>query len=192
MKDSQASATERVLATARTLYCDPAGGHPTMDDVARAAGIGRATLYRYFRNRDELLLSVMEHEAIQIALRVEKQIRRYKQPSQFIIEGMLRAREEILGNELFNALFQSGEGAALNRLLFNSDSLVDIARETMLPVVEIARASGELSSDMDFDTMAEWILRTLLSLITVPSPKLKTRASTRKFLRATMLPVLEG
>jgi hypothetical protein len=44
---------------------------------------------------------------------------------------------------------------------------------------------------MDFDTLGEWILRILVSLITVPSRKLNSSAAVRDMLYATMLPVLE-
>ena len=54
VNDPRPSTADSILATARALYCEQREGLPTMDDVARAAGIGRATLYRHFGNRDRL------------------------------------------------------------------------------------------------------------------------------------------
>lgn len=192
MTDNKPNTADTILATARSLYGDQTDGMPTMDDVAQAAGIGRATLYRYFQNRDELLLAVLEQEALVIAERVARRIRKIDRPAEHIIEGMLQALDEIQKNTLLNQLFQSSNSSTLNRLLFDTDRLVNIGMGIMLPVVQRARDSGELATDMDFDTMAEWILRMLLSLVTIPSRKLNNRAAIRKMLRATMLPVLEG
>ena len=61
----------------------------------------------------------------------------------------------------------------------------------MLPVVQRARETGELTTTMDFETLVEWILRMPVSLETFPSRKLNSQAAVRKMLRATMLPVLE-
>lgn len=182
---------QNILAAARKLYSKPSSNHPTMDDVSRAAGIGRATLYRHFKNRDDLLLTLMEQEALQLANRVEKKIRKYERPAEYVIEGMVQAWTEIRSNELLGSIFLSGSSATVSRLLFETDRLMDIAMGIMVPVVQRARDSGQLATDMDFDTLGEWILRILVSLITVPSRKLNSSAAVRDMLYATMLPVLE-
>ena len=192
MNKTSPSKSERILATARSLYSNPSANNPTMDDVAKAAGIGRATLYRHFKNRDELLLTVLEREAVDIAARVEKKIRKIEQPAEHIIEGMVQAMAEINKNDLLRNIFQSESSAAVNRLLFESDRLVNVGIGIMLPVVQRARETGELTSTMDFETLVEWILRMLVSLVTIPSRKLNSQAAVRKMLHATMLPVLEG
>ena len=192
MNETNLSKSERILATARSLYSNPSTNNPTMDDVAKAAGIGRATLYRHFRNRDELLLTVLEQEALDIAARVEKKIRNIEQPAEYIIEGMVQAMTEINKNDLLRNIFQSDSSAAVNRLLFESDRLVNVGIGIMLPVVQRAQETGELTSTMDFETLVEWILRMLVSLVTIPSRKLNSQAAVRKMLHATMLPVLEG
>jgi len=191
VNDSKQNTRERILATARQLYGDPDASSPSMDDIASAASVGRATLYRHFSTRDELLLSVLEEEASTIAERVAKRIRHIESPSEHIIEGMLEAMVEINKNKLLTAIFQSGTSGALNRLLFDTDRLINIGIAIMSPVVERARQSGGLNSHLEFELLVEWILRMLLSLVTIPSKNLKNRAAVRRLLNATMLPVLE-
>lgn len=53
----------RVLAAAATLLAAPPPGGVTMDAVARAAGVGRATLYRRYPDVASLALALLdEHE----------------------------------------------------------------------------------------------------------------------------------
>jgi AcrR family transcriptional regulator len=55
-KDKQRN-LERVLQAARELVAER-GGAVTMEDVASRAGVGVGTIYRRFRNKDELLATV--------------------------------------------------------------------------------------------------------------------------------------
>ena len=129
--------------------------NPTMDDVATAVGIGRATLYRHFKNRDDLLLAVLEQEALVIAERVEKKIGKIDNPGEHIIEGMVQAVAEINKSDLLRNIFQSGDSSIVNRLLFDTDRLINIGIGIMLPVVQRAQQTGQLKTDMDFETLME-------------------------------------
>jgi AcrR family transcriptional regulator len=50
---------ERLLVAARELFAER-GLHVTMDEIAKAAGVGVGTAYRRFRNRDELIAALFE------------------------------------------------------------------------------------------------------------------------------------
>jgi AcrR family transcriptional regulator len=52
---------DRLLAAARELL-DEAGADVPLDDVARRAGVGNATLYRHFPTRGDLLVAVYADE----------------------------------------------------------------------------------------------------------------------------------
>jgi len=49
---------ERILDVAQALFLQQGLENTTMVDIARAAGITKVTLYRYFPNRDEIALAV--------------------------------------------------------------------------------------------------------------------------------------
>lgn len=49
---------DKILAGASRLFCRTAYESVQMDDVAVAAGVGKATLYRYFPSKDQLYLEV--------------------------------------------------------------------------------------------------------------------------------------
>jgi AcrR family transcriptional regulator len=52
---------ERLLAAARDVFGERGAGAP-LDEIARRAGIGNATMYRHFPDRRELLIAVYADE----------------------------------------------------------------------------------------------------------------------------------
>ncbi|TYL45622.1 TetR/AcrR family transcriptional regulator [Nocardioides sp. BGMRC 2183] len=59
-------ASERILAAAAELFAAEGITAPGMEEVARAAGCSRATLYRYFPNRRALVAAFAQREATAI------------------------------------------------------------------------------------------------------------------------------
>jgi AcrR family transcriptional regulator len=53
----------RVLGAAERLFAEKGAANTTMDDIARAAGVGRATLYRRYPDRASIAVALLdEHE----------------------------------------------------------------------------------------------------------------------------------
>src|SRR5882762_3936828 len=50
---------ERILEVAKGAFTR-SGANTSLDDIARAAGVGPGTLYRHFPSRDELVLAVID------------------------------------------------------------------------------------------------------------------------------------
>src|SRR5262249_18735249 len=63
-------AAERVLDATLACIARVGVGKTTLDDVAREAGCARATVYRYFPNKQQLLAALIEREASAIGNRV--------------------------------------------------------------------------------------------------------------------------
>src|SRR6185312_4671909 len=54
---------ERILEAARALFAERGPAEVTLEDVAKAAGVGKATLFRRFGDRGALFLALLdEHE----------------------------------------------------------------------------------------------------------------------------------
>ncbi|MFD0820513.1 TetR/AcrR family transcriptional regulator, partial [Micromonospora zhanjiangensis] len=60
--------TTALLAAARELV-EEAGSEITLDQVARRAGVGNATLYRHFPTREDLLAAVYADEVAELCRR---------------------------------------------------------------------------------------------------------------------------
>ena len=53
---------EAVLCSARQLFTERGYGATSMDDIARHAKVGKATVYEYFQNKEELFAAVVIKE----------------------------------------------------------------------------------------------------------------------------------
>ncbi|MGQ0643138.1 MAG: TetR/AcrR family transcriptional regulator [Gemmatimonadaceae bacterium] len=62
-----ATTREEIIAAAHRLLDDPKGSALALDEVARAAGVTRATLYNHFGSRSALLTAVFEDQGRLIA-----------------------------------------------------------------------------------------------------------------------------
>jgi AcrR family transcriptional regulator len=58
---------QRLLEAAKAVFAEKAAS-ASLEEIARAAGVGIGTLYRHFPTRDALIEAVYRHEAEQLAL----------------------------------------------------------------------------------------------------------------------------
>ena len=71
-----------------------------------------------------------------------------------------------------------------------SEVLFGLTAELLRPFFETARAAGELRAGVDLDDAAEWVQRTVLSLLTFPGPVQRSPEEQRRFLRTFLVPAL--
>ncbi|WP_225860281.1 MULTISPECIES: TetR/AcrR family transcriptional regulator [Chitinophaga] len=64
----------QILLTAQKLFQEKGLGMATMEDVARAAGMGKSSLYYYFKSKEEIFNAVLETEINEILLETMKRI----------------------------------------------------------------------------------------------------------------------
>ena len=67
---------EQILQAAKQLFAVHGFARVTMDDVAKAVGKGRSSLYYYYKNRDEILDAVVHMEINETLSAVEKAVDR--------------------------------------------------------------------------------------------------------------------
>jgi hypothetical protein len=71
-----------------------------------------------------------------------------------------------------------------------SEALFTLTSEFLRPYFEAARSSGQLRARIDLDEAAEWILRSIMSLLTVRGPRSRAAAEQRRFLLTFVVPAL--
>jgi AcrR family transcriptional regulator len=162
----------------------------TVEDVAQAAGLSRATVYRQFGSRDALLLAVAAREADRVATQAELYLRRFDDVGSWLVEGILFCLREIPKRPLLAQFMAPQDLGTTGRMVLNSERMLAIGAEILRPVFEPARREGLLHRDLELDALMEWVLRILMSFLAVPGPPARTEQELRRLLHTMLLPAV--
>jgi AcrR family transcriptional regulator len=188
--EPEPAANERWLDAAESCYTRFGPAKTTVEDVAQAAGVSRATLYRHFKSRDDLLMAVIVREAGRLAAEAEIHLRRFDDVGSWIVEGMLVCLREIPRRPLLGMLFTPEAVGVASRVVLTSERLLEIGADILRPMFEPARRRGLLRESVQIEALMEWVLRILMSYLTVPSHLARSDAELRHLLRVMMLPAV--
>jgi TetR/AcrR family transcriptional repressor of mexCD-oprJ operon len=144
---------ERILKTAARVLADDRGAG--MADVAAAAGLARATLYRHFPTRDDLLAAIRaqaydEAGAAIAACRLEEG------PASDALRRLIEALVAVGDRYRFLQSEAEGEPAGAPR-----SKREDRLRQPLLALIQRGQANGEFARDLT----PRWAARTLGALI---------------------------
>lgn len=136
---------ERILEMAKEVFTRD-GAAASLDDIARRAGVGNATLYRHFPTRDDLIEAVYRNEVEKLAA-AEKRFAASMPPVDALRAWMLLFIDHVAGKILIIPAMNTVAGGSL-RLIEGSRSLIHGA---FLALVRRAVASGDLRPDTEPD-----------------------------------------
>jgi AcrR family transcriptional regulator len=162
----------------------------SMEDVARAAGMSRATVYRYFENRDELLLGVASRQASALASEAIRYLQQYSTISDWLVEGLLFTLREIPSRPVFSSLVTSLDSRSSGSLLLGSTGLIQIGVNVLGPVFANAKEQGLLRDEIEPEMLIEWLLRMLWTYLNAPSQVATDEEGMRKLLRMMLIPAV--
>lgn len=182
--------SERILDAALQLAAASGMRHLTMEDVAQAAGVGRATVYRRFGDRDRLVdaLSVRE------ARRCLAELAAASDPSASVldqfVEGFVVSVRLLREHPLLRRLVLVERQILLKGL---DDGLFELARSFLAERIRVAKRLGEVR-DVDPDEAAEVLTRITTSFALLPgtSLPLDEPEQVRRVARDLVAPVLFG
>jgi AcrR family transcriptional regulator len=166
----------------------------TLEDVARQAKVSRATVYRYVDNRDELMLAVLLRDLDRsIETPLADFVAGADTPEAYataLADTAAYLLHTIRSSPRLRQLLQR-EGQGLSATIAGaSDALFHEHADDLRPRLEDARRRGLVRDDLDADELAEWILRAILSLLTVAGPVARGPDEERRYLRALLGPAL--
>ncbi|MGW4771238.1 TetR/AcrR family transcriptional regulator [Nocardia sp. NPDC004278] len=171
-------AAEQILDAAAQLFVERGVANTGMGDVAKAAGCSRATLYRYFPNRQALRIAFVHREARRVAAAVAEQARDITDPSERIVTVMLAALREVRADPALIAWFTAGDAGIANEIGQSSEVIEAIAAGLLPP-----------TTDPERSRLARWLARIIMSLLTAPG---RDDADERAMLEQFVAPVVTG
>jgi AcrR family transcriptional regulator len=159
---------ERIIAAA-IGQCEEVGlRRTTMEDVARRAKLARATVYRYFPNKDALVRAVILSEAEKFFAALDDATSGGESGHERLVEGFAFGLEYVRRHALLGKLLRTEPEALLPYLVGRSD-LIGVASDAVA-----RRILGEDQSidAADARATAELVVRLGLSLALSPDSAL--------------------
>jgi AcrR family transcriptional regulator len=161
-------------AALEALASDP---EVSMAEIARRAGVVRATIYAHFPTRESLLDAVMEHATAQVAAAIREAEPERGEPKE-ALERVLRATWWQLSE------FHSVLAININRL-----SAKELRRRHLpittqfIPLLERGQARGVFRGDVS----AEWLIAVVRAIVHVASIELQGGRISQTDVERTML-----
>src|SRR5271170_8018418 len=123
---STGHARERILAAAERCIDRHGIRKTTMDDIASEAGLARPSVYRYFADRDDLLIELITRHTRALLDRAHKSISRQSNLPDQIVESVLYTAEHGRRDPLTRHILDP-DGTSLGRRMIASGT-TDIIR----------------------------------------------------------------
>lgn len=161
-----------------------------VDEVAQTAGVSRATIYRYFANKDELLHGVLLRKAEEFADTLMGQLVELEDPGEMIVEGILNARDIVATDPFFEPFLNPTGAPTTRRLAGRSKGIRLIIAEGLAPAFELAEQVGILREGISAQDAADWTFMITFGFLTIPGAEERTREEESAYLRRMLLPSL--
>jgi AcrR family transcriptional regulator len=171
-----AAAAERILDAAAQLFSRHDADTVGMNEIARAAGCSRATLYRYFENRDALHTAFVHREAHRVFAELGDQLVGVADPRQRLLFGVLAALRMVRQTPALASWFTPTTRPVGGELADRSD-VINALVEGFLRSLGVERA----------ELRARWLVRVMISLLMFPG---HDEAQERAMLEEFVLPTL--
>ncbi len=177
------SARDRLLGATERCLRRSGLRRITMTDVAREAGMSRAWLYRQFPDKSSLVLATLARIDEQFWADAHARVSRAPDLPAQVAEAVALSREQQPGALLLELQAREPEAFAAMMGTGLREMMPGMATFWHSYIVE-AKDRGEIRPDIDVARAGEWVMRTVLSLVTVPGHAVDVddRAGLRRFL----------
>jgi AcrR family transcriptional regulator len=184
-----AATPDRILRAAESCVRRWGLRRVSMGDVATEAGVSRGSVYRYFPDRDALIQAVLERVAEAHVAEAEPAVRRRRSLAGKVAEAAVFVRRLADDERRLGLHEHPGEPELATLRLASAPTMFARWVEFWVPFLETARADGEVRADLDVRQASEWIMRILISLVTVPSAivDLDDPEQLRRFIEAHLV-----
>ncbi|EID12983.1 TetR/AcrR family transcriptional regulator [Mycolicibacterium phlei] len=153
-------AADRILDAAGELFAKKEAATVGMHEIASAAGCSRATLYRYFENREALYTAYVHRESYRLYREMTEQITALTDPRERLIEGMLACLRNVRQSPALASWFATTQRPIGAQVAEESDVIKAL---TEAFVISLGPDDPELVAKR-----ARWLVRVMTSLMLFP------------------------
>jgi AcrR family transcriptional regulator len=170
-------AADRLLDAAEQLFTRHDPGSVGMNEIAKAAGCSRATLYRYFENREALRNAYVARETHRLSESID--VDGIDDPRERLVVGILTTLRLVRESPALSAWFATTSGPLGAELAEQSDVITALA----------AAFVSSLGDDHPANVAGRgrWLVRAITSLLIFPG---RDEADERAMLTEFVAPVV--
>lgn len=172
-------AADRILDAAGELFAQRPPGSVGMHEIASAAGCSRATLYRYFENREALHTAYVHREAYALHSRMTERIAEIADPRERLIAGFLTSLELVRQSPALSSWFATNGTPIGVEIAEQSDVIKAMGSAFIVSLGDDDPAAVERK--------ARWLVRVLTSLLLLPG---RDGSDERSMVEEFLVPIM--
>jgi AcrR family transcriptional regulator len=153
-------AADRILDAAEELFTRHDPGSVGMNEIAKAAGCSRATLYRYFDNREALRTAYVHRETRRLSEAIDDRIHGIEDPTERLVAGIATTLRLVRESPALSAWFATTAPPIGAALAERSDVITALATAFV----------NSLGADhpANVQSRGRWLVRVITSLLIFP------------------------
>lgn len=186
---NSSSTTEAILDAAVVEFEQHGFRRVALDDVARRAKISRTTIYRRFRNKDELIAAVIERENVTLFADIANELKQAGPQSNYYVEAFTLAIVKFRRHRVLDRMIRDEPGLVLE--LAGRHHGAAILRMADALRVIFPTGFAERIGEQAVNEFADTILRYAVMVLLLPSAQpLESADDIRAFATQHFLPSL--
>lgn len=199
--DSTKNADADLLQAALDQFALTGVRRTTADDIARRAGVNRATLYRRLGTKDDIVAAAILHEATRVLARIQSGTGELAEGaasaeiSDYIVRFFTVTLTTVRENRLLHQLLEVDRDETLRALTGGAAEVLVLASAFLgEPIRRIRECSGGATDDDEIRALSAVLARLTQSLLLTPDgpPQVRTAAEMRVFAETVLVPVIRG
>jgi AcrR family transcriptional regulator len=173
------AAVDRILDAAAQLYTQREQASIGMNEIARAAGCSRATLYRYFENREALRTAYVHRETHRLSRAIKQEIDGIDHPRERLIASITATLRMVRDSAALASWFAITRPPIGGELAEKSEVI------TALAAAFVSSLGPEDPAIVE--RRARWVVRVITSLLMYPG---KDEAEERAMIEEFVVPIV--
>ncbi|MEM7136213.1 MAG: TetR/AcrR family transcriptional regulator [Myxococcota bacterium] len=178
------AARERLLEVAARCVARDGLNGTGIAHVALEAGVSRPTVYRYFKDRDELIRSVLLQAGLRLANDIRAHMEGFEDPGESAVEAVVYALRSVPANPVLRQVWNPPVFDALVLRGFTQPASIAFTRVAFGDFID-----GAGWDEKETTEVMEYMLRIIMSFLASPDPQ-RSDQELRDLLRRRFLPSL--
>lgn len=160
---TDADTRRRILEAGMDCLATSGSAKTSVQNVAAAAGLSRATLYRYFGDRNGLVRAIRHYEHESFSATVRDRLR-----SARTLQDAVAILAEVAAARVFRYRGESHQGGNDHALVVLTRPSPDLVRTLIGPFIDYAEVTGQLVAGVTTAQATDWISLCLSTVYWLP------------------------